>query len=509
MKKFEGNLLSKGIAKGKLKIIEVNSKNCDYSFEDFEKAVDELKVKYEKYEDDYLMQSRALMLEDEEFLNFIKDKFDKTKNIFKSLDAYYDYAKELFSQLDDDYLKERIHDIKDLVESVKLKISNEDIELGENTILYMEDMSASLFIENRDKIVGLLTKKGSYSSHVAILARTFKIPMLTNIDVENNLDGEEIYLDALEENSFYVEPDDEFIKKFKEKEISYNKMVKELEEFKNKKIIYKNNEIKFKANIGSVEESEIIEEIDGIGLLRTEFILFDREKAPDYKEQKEIYQTISNNLGKKEIVLRTFDIGGDKQIDYLKLPKEKNPFLGKRGVRLYEDEKVHKLVEDQIESLFELSKEGHNFKIMIPMVSNNREVNRFFEEFIKPKQEKYNIKIPFGIMVETPSMALSFDKNTNIDFISVGTNDLTQYTLAVDRTNDEISNLYDYFDEGVMELIDIIIKKAINKRIDVSFCGESAAIPEMAKLLIGKGVKTLSMSYSNIPEVKKYLYHNL
>jgi phosphotransferase system enzyme I (PtsI) len=143
------------------------------------------------------------------------------------------------------------------------------------------------------------------------------------------------------------------------------------------------------------------------------------------------------------------------------------------------------------------------------MVSNNREVNRFFEEFIKPKQEKYNIKIPFGIMVETPSMALSFDKNTNIDFISVGTNDLTQYTLAVDRTNDEISDLYDYFDEGVMELIDIIIKKAINKGIDVSFCGESAAIPEMAKLLIEKGVKTLSMSYSNIPEVKKYLYHNL
>jgi phosphoenolpyruvate-protein kinase (PTS system EI component) len=226
LKKFEGNLLSKGIAKGKLKIIEVKSKNCDYSFEDFEKAVDELKVKYEKYEDDYLMQSRALMLEDEEFLNFIKDKFDKTKNIFKSLDAYYDYAKELFSQLDDDYLKERIHDIKDLVESVKLKLSNEDIELGENTILYMEDMSASLFIENRDKIAGLLTKKGSYSSHVAILARTFKIPMLTNIDVENNLDGKEIYLDALEENSFYVEPDDEFIKKFKEKEISYNKMVK-------------------------------------------------------------------------------------------------------------------------------------------------------------------------------------------------------------------------------------------------------------------------------------------
>jgi phosphotransferase system enzyme I (PtsI) len=106
-------------------------------------------------------------------------------------------------------------------------------------------------------------------------------------------------------------------------------------------------------------------------------------------------------------------------------------------------------------------------------------------------------------------MALSFDKNTNIDFISVGTNDLTQYTLAVDRTNDEISDLYDYFDEGVMELIDIIIKKAINKGIDVSFCGESAAIPEMAKLLIEKGVKTLSMSYSNIPEVKKYLYHNL
>jgi phosphotransferase system enzyme I (PtsI) len=373
----------------------------------------------------------------------------------------------------------------------------------------MEDMSASLFIENKDKIKGLLTKKGSYSSHVAILARTFKIPMLTNVDINKKLDGEKIYLDSIQKNAIFFDPDQNFLTDFKQKEIDYRKAMKEMEEFKNKKIKYNNNNINFKVNIGSVEESEIIEDVDGIGLLRTEFILFDREKAPNFEEQKEIYKKISKNIEKKEIILRTFDIGGDKQIDYLKLPQENNPFLGKRGVRLYKDKEIKELVQDQISAIFELNKEGHNFKIMIPMVSSNKEVDAFFDEFIKPNQEKHNLKVSYGIMIETPSMALSFDKNENIDFISVGTNDLTQYTLAVDRTNDEISDLYDYFDEGVMELIDIIIRKALGKNIEISFCGESAAIPEMAKILIEKNVKNLSMSYSSIPEVKKYLYKNL
>lgn len=509
MKKFEGKILSKGITDGTLKILKVDSNNCDYSFEDFEKAVDELKAKYEKYEDDYLMQSRILMMEDEDFLNFIKDSFNKTKDVFKSLDAYYDHAKKLFSQLDDDYLKERIHDIKDLVESIKLQISNSDVLIGEDTILYMEDMSASIFIENKDKIKGLLTKKGSYSSHIAILARTFKIPMLTNVDLEDDLDGSKIYLEAINQNAVFFAPDQNFIKEFKEKEKEYKEKIEELEEYKNKKIIFNDGEIKFKVNIGSIEESEVIDEVDGVGLLRTEFILFDREESPSFEEQKEIYNKISNNLGKKEIVLRTFDIGGDKQIDFLKLPKENNPFLGKRGIRLYGENGLNKLIQDQVSAIFELNKEGHNFKIMVPMVSNNKEIDEFYDEFIKPNKQKYNMNISFGIMIETPSMALSFDKNENIDFVSVGTNDLTQYTLAVDRTNDEISYLYDYFDDGVMELIDILIKKAINKGIEISFCGESAAIPEMAKILIEKDVKSLSMSYSSIPEVKKYLYNNL
>jgi phosphotransferase system enzyme I (PtsI) len=333
--------------------------------------------------------------------------------------------------------------------------------------------------------------------------------MLTNVDLEDDLDGSKIYLEAINQNAVFFAPDQNFIKEFKEKEKEYKEKIEELEEYKNKKILFNDSEIKFKVNIGSIEESEVIDEVDGVGLLRTEFILFDREESPSFEEQKEIYNKISNNLGKKEIVLRTFDIGGDKQIDFLKLPKENNPFLGKRGIRLYGENGLNKLVQDQVSAIFELNKEGHNFKIMVPMVSNNKEVDDFFEEFIAPKQEKYCKKIPFGIMIETPSMALSFDKNENIDFVSVGTNDLTQYTLAVDRTNDEISYLYDYFDDGVMELIDILIKKAINKGIEVSFCGESAAIPEMAKILIEKDVKSLSMSYSSIPEVKKYLYNNL
>ena len=509
MKKFEGNRLSKGITDGTLKILKVDSNDCDYSFEDFEKAVDELKIKYEKYEDDYLMQSRILMMEDEEFLSFIEKEFEISKDIFKALDEYYEHAKELFSQLDDDYLKERIHDIKDLVESIKLQISNSDILISKESILYMEDMSASIFIENKDKIKGLLTKKGSYSSHVAILARTFKIPMLTNVELNEKIDGEKVYLEAINQNAIYINPDQIFIKDFMVKERAYKEKVKELEEYKNKKITFNDKEVNFKVNIGSVEESEVIEEIDGIGLLRTEFILFDREKAPTFKEQKDLYKKISKNIGKKEIVLRTFDIGGDKQIDFLKLPKETNPFLGKRGIRLYGENGISKLIHEQISAVFELNKEGHNFKIMVPMVSNNKEIDKFYDEFIKPNKQKYNMNISFGIMIETPSMALSFDKNEKIDFVSIGTNDLTQYTLAVDRTNDEISDLYDYFDEGVMELIDIIIRKALGKNIEISFCGESAAIPEMAKILIEKDVKNLSMSYSNIPAVKKYLYHNL
>lgn len=509
MIKFEGNKLSKGISKGILKVIKIDSEKCDYNYKDFEKALSELKEKYSKYEDDYLMQSRILMMEDEEFINFIKKSYKNNNDVFKSLDFYYEYAKDLFSQLEDEYLKERIHDIKDLVESIKLQISNSNIDIKENVILYMEDMSASLFIENKEKIVGLLTKKGSYSSHVAILARTYKIPMLTNIEFDEKYDDKEIFLDCVDQNAVFIEPSKDFIENFEIKKNKYEKAQKDLEKYKDKLINYKDKKINFKVNIGSIEESEIINGVDGIGLLRTEFILFDRKNSPSFEEQKNIYKKISNNIDKKEIILRTFDIGGDKQIEYLNLPKEENPFLGKRGIRLYQEKNIKKLIEDQVKSIFELNEEGHNFKIMIPMVSNNKEIDQFFDDFIKPGQDKYKGKVEFGIMVETPSMALSFHKNKNIDFISVGTNDLTQYTLAVDRTNDSISNLYNYFDDGVLELIKIIINNALKEKIKISFCGESAAIPEMAIKLIKLGVNSLSMNYSSISEVKKYLLEKL
>ncbi len=419
---------------------------------------------------------------------------------------------DMFASMDDELMQQRATDMRDIKERMQrelLGLESVDIAaLPAGTILVAKDLTPSMTAGIRpENVAGIVTELGGKTSHSAILARALEIPAVVAVpdlmsQVEN---GHVIVLDG-SEGIVYVDPDQAVVDEFSAKREKFLKEKKELEQYIGKPTVTKDGvHIELVANIGKPQDLEKVLQYDGegVGLFRTEFLFMDRTAMPTEEEQFEAYKAVAEGLKGKPLIIRTLDIGGDKEIPYMGLTRDENPFLGYRAIRFCLDRKDD-VYRPQLRALLRASAYG-NIKIMVPMVTcieELREAKALIEEIKKELDEKnipYKKDIEVGIMVETAAASLMADVFAKeAAFFSIGTNDLTQYTMSVDRGNDKVSYLYSTFNPAVLRSIKRIITCGREAGIMVGMCGEAASDPLMIPLLLAFGLNEFSMSASAI-----------
>lgn len=426
---------------------------------------------------------------------------------------------DMFASMDDELMQQRATDMRDIKERMQrelLGLESVDIAaLPAGTILVAKDLTPSMTAGIRpENVAGIVTELGGKTSHSAILARALEIPAVVAVpdlmsQVEN---GHVIVLDG-SEGIVYVDPDQAVVDEFSAKREKFLKEKKELEQYIGKPTVTKDGvHIELVANIGKPEDLEKVLQYDGegVGLFRTEFLFMDRTAMPTEEEQFEAYKAVAEGLKGKPVIIRTLDIGGDKEIPYMGLTRDENPFLGYRAIRFCLDRKDD-VYRPQLRALLRASAYG-NIKIMVPMVTcieELREAKALIEEIKKELDEKnipYKKDIEVGIMVETAAASLMADVFAKeAAFFSIGTNDLTQYTMSVDRGNDKVSYLYSTFNPAVLRSIKRIITCGREAGIMVGMCGEAASDPLMIPLLLAFGLNEFSMSASAILYSRKLI----
>lgn len=456
------------------------------------------------------------LLSDPYFTDTIESKItNELKNAELALDETIKEMVEIMSQLDDDYLRERASDYKDIGFQVMYKLKGikaKDLSnLAKGSIVISKELTPSDTSNmNKEAVVGFATDLGGKTSHTSIIAQTLDMPALVGMgDISTKIKGgEKAILDG-NEGLLIVNPSEEEIAKYevlikeqKEKKIR-------LREIKDKVAISKDGKkVEVSANIGNLDDLRLAIEngCDGVGLFRTEFLYMQSSDFPTEESQFEVYKEATQMLGDKPLIIRTLDIGGDKGLDYYDFPKEENPFLGYRAIRLCLDKKD--MFKKQLRALIRASAFG-NLKIMIPFVVNIdelKEARRMVDE-IKVELDKegiaYNKDLDVGIMVETSSSVIMADKFIKYaDFFSIGTNDLTQYTLAVDRGNENIANLYSNYNPAVLRAIKHVIDVSHEAGKWTGMCGAFASDTDAVKLLLGLGLDEFSGSSAKIAEIK-------
>ena len=466
-----------------------------------------------------IFDGHILLLEDEDLIMEVEDKI-KGEGLpaAKALhDGINEYC-EMISKLDDPYLRERAADLQDIGKrwlKNLLGIRIKDLsDLEPNTVVVTYDLTpsdtAQLDLEN---CVGFLTEVGGKTAHSAIMARSLELPAVVGIKgVLNEVkEGETVIMDG-EEGELFLDPSPELIAEYVAKK---EKLAAEKEELKKliseEAITTDGRKVDIWGNIGSPNDVDAV--IDsgatGIGLYRTEFLFMNSDHFPTEEEQYEAYKVVVQKMQGKPVTIRTMDIGGDKELPYLDLPKEMNPFLGYRAIRISLENKD--MFKTQLKAILRASHYGQ-IKIMYPMISSVNEIRKANEILEECKNELDEIgqlfdrNIKVGIMVETPSTAIiAYKFAKEVDFFSIGTNDLTQYFLAVDRGNEMVSALYNSFNPAVLEAIQKVIDAAHNAGISVSMCGEFAGDKKATKLLLGMGLDSFSMSASSTLQVKKII----
>ena len=426
---------------------------------------------------------------------------------------------DMFASMDDELMQQRATDMRDIKERMQrelLGLESVDIAaLPAGTILVAKDLTPSMTAGIRpENVAGIVTELGGKTSHSAILARALEIPAVVAVpdlmsQVEN---GHVIVLDG-SEGIVYVDPDQAVVDEFSAKREKFLKEKKELEQYIGKPTVTKDGvHIELVANIGKPQDLEKVLQYDGegVGLFRTEFLFMDRTAMPTEEEQFEAYKAVAEGLKGKPVIIRTLDIGGDKEIPYMGLTRDENPFLGYRAIRFCLDRKDD-VYRPQLRALLRASAYG-NIKIMVPMVTcieELREAKALIEEIKKELDEKnipYKKDIEVGIMVETAAASLMADVFAKeAAFFSIGTNDLTQYTMSVDRGNDKVSYLYSTFNPAVLRSIKRIITCGREAGIMVGMCGEAASDPLMIPLLLAFGLNEFSMSASAILYSRKLI----
>lgn len=418
----------------------------------------------------------------------------------------------------DELLRERaadIHDIKIRLLRNLSGIPERNLnDLPKPVVIFADNLFPSdTATMDRKNVLAIVTEKGGETSHTAIIAKSYGIPAVLGVKdmMAYVKEGNKVIVDALN-GDVYIDPDDGQMSFFTEQYDKYLQTKQMIGSFISKEPFTQDNKrIEVHLNIGSGNPNELegSEYVDGIGLFRTEFLYMERDKAPTEDEQYEVYRNILSHFGNRPVTLRTLDIGGDKTVCYLNLPKEDNPFLGNRALRFcFSHPEIFKT---QLRAAFRASVFG-NLQIMLPMVGSLDDIQRAktiineVKEDLKSSGIPYREDVKIGIMIEIPSIALMADIVANeVDFASIGTNDLCQYTLAVDRMNSDVCRYYQNFHPAIFRLIGFVADKFIKQNKVISVCGEMGGDPLAATVLIGLGITKLSMGLSSVPRVKKII----
>ena len=487
-----------------------------------EKALGQLKGLYEKAlkdvgeEEAMIFDVHQMLLDDldynESIQNIIEnDKMNAEYAVFMTCEQFA----AMFLSMDDDYMRGRAADIKDISERVISILNGSQVSpeaMPEPVIIVAEDLAPSETVQfEKDKLLALVTQKGSSNSHTAILARTMNIPSLvtTNIEIDTAYDGRTAIVDGFT-GLIYIDPDEETMEKMKEKKARADEQRALLQEMKGKETVtLSGKHIHLYSNIGGIQDVDAVLENDaeGIGLFRSEFLYLGCDDYPSEEVQFEAYKKVLSRMGGKKVIIRTMDIGADKQIDYFNLPHEENPAMGYRAIRICL--KQQDIFRTQLRALLRASAFG-NIAIMFPMIVALEEVLQI-KEIVKSVMAEldasgipYNKEIQLGIMIETPAAAMiSDDLAKEVDFFSVGTNDLTQYTTAVDRQNANLEGFYYPHHKGLLRLIKMAADNAHKNGIWIGICGELGADMEMTEAFLAMGIDELSVSPACVLPLRK------
>ena len=509
----------------KVQDIEEEKNRFRQAIENSKKELEVIKVKAEKemgQDKAEIFQGHLMMLQDCEFTSAIELGIET--NEVNAEKALQDVAKsyiDIFEAMDNEYMRERAADIKDVSSRVLKNLlgkSSKDMQdLKDNTIIVAHDLTPTDTAQlDKQKVVGFLTNIGGRTSHSAIMARTLEIPAVVGLGdiTESVTNGDFVIIDGFK-GIVIINPDKETVEMYKQKKKDFEDEKKQLQNILGLDTKTKaGKKIELAGNIGKPEDVHQVLKNggEGIGLFRTEFLYMDRENMPSEEEQFEAYKYVAQNMEGKPVVIRTLDIGGDKQLSYLPMPEELNPFLGYRAIRLCLD-RVD-IFKTQLRALLRASAFG-NIKIMFPMIAS-------LSEFLKSKEllsecmaelhsegKEYNPKLETGIMVEIPSAAVMADELAkHVDFFSIGTNDLIQYTLAADRMNQKISYLYEPMHPAVLRLIKMTIEAAHKEGKWCGMCGEMAGDEDAIPTLLEYGLDEFSMGASSILRAKQIIINH-
>lgn len=535
MKEYKGKSVFGGIAIGRIKVYNkseqqvkrVHVDDTEHEKKRYYAAVDKAAMQLQELYDKAVKEvgeANAAIFEMHQIMLTDDDYKESVENIIESQHVNAEYAvaqtgdnyAAMFADMEDEYMRGRSADVKDISERLINILSGfnaSSMVSDEPVIIVAEDLAPSETVQlDKDKILSFVSVKGSVNSHTAILARTMGIPALIGTPVipDNDIDGKMGIVDG-NSGCLYVDPDNEKLGYYRKKRDEQLKQKELLQLLKGREdITIDGRKIKLYANIGNVKDVMTVKANDaaGIGLFRSEFIYLERDTFPTEEEQFNIYRTVAENMAGKPVIIRTLDIGADKQCDYFNMHKEDNPALGMRAIRICLTRT--EIFKTQLRALYRASSYG-NINIMYPMIANMWEIDRIkeIEKEVRDelKQQGINIgNVQTGIMIETPAAVMQSDELAEkVDFFSIGTNDLTQYTLAVDRQNPKLDSFFDPHHPAVLKMIKMVVDNAHKAGIWAGICGELGADTSLTREFLKMGVDELSVSPGRILPIRKII----
>ena len=533
MEKYTGKSIFKGIAIGKILFYQkgeqpvkrVKIEDTAEQIKRYEdaraKAAEQLQGLYEKALKEVgeanaaVFEVHQMMLEDDDYIDSVVNIIETQQvNAEFAVATTGDNFAKMFAEMEDDYFKARAADVKDISERMVNILSGNESggALGDEPVIVVaEDLAPSETVQmDKEKLLAFVTRLGSANSHTAILARTMNIPALIEVDIKEEWNGKMAVVDGYT-GTFYIDPDEETLKKMQEKKEEDIKARELLQELKGKEdITIDGKHIKLYANIGGVKDvtSVLANDAAGIGLFRSEFLYLEADNYPDEEAQFQAYKTVAENMAGKKVIVRTLDIGADKQVDYFNLDHEENPAMGYRAIRICLDRRD--IFRTQLRALLRASAYG-NIGIMYPMIISVDEVKEIKKivESIKAELTEKGIEygeVEQGIMIETPAAVMISDLLAEeVDFFSIGTNDLTQYTLAIDRQNSKLDNIYDSHHPAVLRMIQKTSETGHNAGCWVGICGELGADMTLTETFLKMGIDELSVSPTFVLPIRKLI----
>ena len=531
MEKVTGKSILKGIAlgrilfyrKGEQQVKRIRVEDTDAEIKRYERASEQAVIQLnELYQSAVkevgetnaaVFEVHAMMVEDGGYMDSIRNIIETQQvNAEFAVASTGDNFSKMFSEMDDEYFKARAADVKDISERIVNILSGVENsgDLGEEPVIVLaDDLAPSETVQmDKEKLLAFVTRYGSSNSHTAILARTMNIPALFEVDIKEEWDGKLAVVDGYT-GTLYIEPDQDTYNQMKARQEEDEKSRELLQQLKGKEdITLDGKKIKLYANIGGIKDvaSVLANDAAGIGLFRSEFLYLESEDYPSEESQFLVYKKVAETMAGKKVIVRTLDIGADKQADYFHLEHEDNPAMGYRAIRICLNR--IDIFKTQLRALFRASAFG-NIAIMYPMIISLDEVKKIEEivELVKKELDVQGVpygKVEQGIMIETPAAVMTSDiLAPEVDFFSIGTNDLTQYTLAIDRQNSRLDNIYDPHHPAVLRMIEKTIENGHKHGCWVGICGELGADLTLTETFLKMGIDELSVSPSFILPVRK------